>query len=184
MCTAAAGLRCRSGRCPLSARARPAGAAGAPPGLAVRLSAHRMPPTPTSRTGLAGIATGPPARRVISQVRTVPSPNAGPLPKLAPAWAPVISGPAAAELPVLAGVGRRRRWGQGLGTAFAGMLLGKAPSGTEVDGDAPVDPDRPQRFLSLGLIGVSLASLGRAGACGLAPLACLTAMRTVWQRLW
>ena len=30
-----------------------------------------------------------------------------------------------------------------LGSAFAGTLLRKAPSTTEVDGDAPVDPHRP-----------------------------------------
>ena len=42
-----------------------------------------------------------------------------------------------------------------------------------VDGDASVDPHRPHRSLPLELIDVSFASLGRAWACGPAPVQCL-----------
>jgi hypothetical protein len=55
--------------------------------------------------------------------------------------------------------------GRSLGTPIARTLLLKAPSSTEGDGDAPVDPHRLHWSVSLELIGVSLVSLGRACAC-------------------
>jgi hypothetical protein len=82
------------------------------------------------------------------------------------------------QLDLVVGIGRvscrecvwqRRRWGHSLGTPVARTLLLKAPSSTEGDGDALVDPHRPHRSLSLELIGVSLASLGRACGCVLCP---------------
>ena len=62
--------------------------------------------------------------------------------------------------------------GQSSGTAFAGTLLRKAASTTEVDGDAPVD------LCHWGLLDVSLASWGRACGCGPAPMLCLSGVLT------
>lgn len=53
-----------------------------------------------------------------------------------------------------------------MGTAFAGTLLHKAPSSTEVDGDAPADPLDRTESVPPGFLDVSLASWGRACACG------------------
>ena len=61
---------------------------------------------------------------------------------------------------------RRRRWGRGLETAFAGTLLGEAPSSTEVDGMRPlIRIDRTELY-HWGLLDVLLASWGGALACG------------------
>jgi hypothetical protein len=60
----------------------------------------------------------------------------------------------AGECVAVSAMGRGGAVGQSLRTAFAGTLLRKAPSCTEVDGDAPVDP---HRSVLLGLLDVSLA---------------------------
>ena len=63
-------------------------------------------------------------------------------------------------------LGQRRRWGRGLETAFAGTLLGEAPSSTEVDGMRPlIRIDRTEMY-QWGLLDVLLASWGGAFACG------------------
>jgi hypothetical protein len=67
---------------------------------------------------------------------------------------------------------QRRRWDKARGLPFAGTLLRKAASTTEVDGDAPVD------LCHWGLLDVSLASWGRACGCGPAPMLCLSGVLT------
>lgn len=65
-----------------------------------------------------------------------------------------------------------------MGTAFAGTLLHKAPSSTEVDGDAPADPLDRTDLYHRGFLDVSLASWGRACARGPVPMLCLSGVLT------